>query len=471
VLGLCRRVVGPAGLAEDAAQEAVIAAMLQLDRLRRTDRFGPWLAGIGLNICRLWLRERSRHVADGDWHRDEPADAAPDPAELAATAEVAAHVRAAVMALPRGQRAAVMLHYLAGLTQPEVAATLGVELGAVKTRLHKARRALREPLEALRPERTSRIKQPEETVTAESPDQAIEVVVNEVLINLETDRRVAILKEKDGDRILPIWMGHPDADAIVIKLKEIAVARPMTHDLALNLLAAAGVHVREVVVERLVENVYYATIAIEGPSGRAVVDARPSDGLSLAVRTGAPIKVRPDLMAAQAVTGAATDATDAATDAAVRDLIPSFTPHAARILLRARDETSVHLQRDWVGTGDVLLALLEDDESLAAGVLRARHVTAAKVEQAITDRHGRGTEPARAPARYRDVVKKVLDLAVAEAGRLGHARPGTAHLLLGMRVEGGTFALSILKNLGVGADELRDAVLDALEPGAPPEEQ
>src|SRR5687768_15682299 len=64
VLGLCRRAVGPTGLAEDAAQEAVITAMLPLDRLRRTDRFGPWLAGIGLNICRLWLRERSRHVAD-----------------------------------------------------------------------------------------------------------------------------------------------------------------------------------------------------------------------------------------------------------------------------------------------------------------------------------------------------------------------------------------------------------------------
>ncbi len=56
---LCRRALGDADLAENASQEAILRAMLGLDRLRRPERFGPWLAGIGLNVCRRWLRQRS----------------------------------------------------------------------------------------------------------------------------------------------------------------------------------------------------------------------------------------------------------------------------------------------------------------------------------------------------------------------------------------------------------------------------
>ena len=157
LLALCRRKLGDPALAEDAAQEASLQALLTLDRLRRAERFGPWLAGIGLNVCRMWLRARSRerrsweavreeHAADAsrNGHDDLTLDAAD-----AASAALVERVREAVAELPDGQRAAVRLFYLSGLSYAETAGELGIEVGTVRTRLHKARGTLRRHLRAV----------------------------------------------------------------------------------------------------------------------------------------------------------------------------------------------------------------------------------------------------------------------------------------------------------------------------------
>ncbi len=157
LLALCRRKLGDPALAEDAAQEASLQALLNLDRLRRAERFAPWLAGIGLNVCRMWLRERSRerrsweavqeeHATDAsrNGHDDLTRDAAD-----AESADLVERVREAVAELPDGQRAAVRLFYLSGLSYAETAGKLGIEIGAVRTRLHKARGMLRRHLRAV----------------------------------------------------------------------------------------------------------------------------------------------------------------------------------------------------------------------------------------------------------------------------------------------------------------------------------
>ena len=275
LLACCRRALGTAAAA-DAAQEAVLQALLGLGRLRDDERFGPWLVGIGLNVSRRLLEQRARPLVALD-ATTEPA--APDPGlhELAESAFAAARVREAIAGLPAGQRDAVTLFYLAGLSQAEVAEHLGTAVGAVKTRLHKARASLQDRLSDLRKEPT--------------PVPTVPMRVTDVRDTGRTEilsSHVVFLEEEDGPRRLPIWVGAAEATTLALRLRDVELPRPGTYELAGELLRAAGAHLREVRIVALTESVFYAE-AVLGDG--TTVDARPSDALNLALVAGAPVLV------------------------------------------------------------------------------------------------------------------------------------------------------------------------------------
>lgn len=288
LLAACGRLLRDDALAEDAAQEAVVTAYVELGRLRQPERFGAWLVGIGLNVGRRWLRARLREAAPAaDGTAVESAAAiAPGPDEVAEARALADRVRRAVMALPAGQRAAVMGFYLVGLPQREVAALLGTSVGAVKTRLHKARSTL---ATALAGELDGEGNETMTTNEATVPMQVAEVC------RLGTEspgaRHAVVLAEVGGDRELPIWVGEPEGTALAAALAGADLPRPMTHRLTAELLQAGGVAVRGVRLTELAERTFYATVTVEGASGEARVDARPSDALTLALLAAAPIAV------------------------------------------------------------------------------------------------------------------------------------------------------------------------------------
>lgn len=295
---LCRRSLADPLLAEEAAQEAALQAMLALDHLRQPARFGAWLGGIGLNVCRRWRRrqalaEWSWEEWHGGWQGPEPLDWPADPAELVEAADLRAAVRRAVAALPPGQRAAVLLFYLDGLTQAETAALLGVEVGAVKTRLHKARRTLRRSLADL---------WKETTMTGITTTQPVAVRVADVrrrpASGDEPQHSVIVLEEIGGERRLPIWVGLPESDGLALFLERVPTPRPLWPALAASLLQAAGGRLREVRISRLVNTVFYAVAVVEGPGGSVEIDARPSDALALALTVGVPIGVEPAVFVA-----------------------------------------------------------------------------------------------------------------------------------------------------------------------------
>ncbi len=263
---ICARLVGR-DAAADAAQDAVVTAMLSLDRLRDDDRFGAWLLGIGLNHGRARLRGP---MSKGG---PSPLAPAPDPAAVAEANELVARVRKAIAALPPGQREAVTLYYLAGLTQAEAAAHLGIPPGAVKARLHKARASLRARLEPLRRERS----------------MSVEMQVADV--RRAGERHILMLE--GGGRELRIWVGPAEALAVAALLEEVELPRPGTHHLTVALLGAAGASVREVRVTRLAEHTFYGEVVL---ADGTAVDARPSDAITIGLVTGAPLLVDSDVL-------------------------------------------------------------------------------------------------------------------------------------------------------------------------------
>jgi RNA polymerase sigma factor (sigma-70 family) len=302
VVATCARFLGDADLALDVTQEAFVTAMLGLDRLRDGARFGAWVTGIALNLCRRLVRDR-------DWASfsldallaaglvAEPADGGPGPDDAAAAADIARRVRAAVASLPPGQRAAAEAYYLSGLPVADSAERIAVPVTALKTRLHKARRSLRASLLDLRPEERP-------AMTSDQPETTmVPVTVSSALAHKpepeqdEGTRRIPRhwmrLTETGGDRELYIGVGPAEAAALTLSLQEREFPRPMTYQFAASLLRSSGIELREVRITRLTDGVFYAQAEL---SNGAVVDARPSDALNLAAITGAPVLVASELL-------------------------------------------------------------------------------------------------------------------------------------------------------------------------------
>ena len=117
----------------------------------------------------------------------------------------------------------------------------------------------------------------------------IEMQVIGVHEMLPTNTPVVLLRESEGRRLLPIFIGHPEATAIALALAGQETPRPMTHDLLAGVLEDFSIRVEKVVVSELRDRTFFAELHLSGPDGPKVVSARPSDAIALAVRTGTSV--------------------------------------------------------------------------------------------------------------------------------------------------------------------------------------
>ena len=119
----------------------------------------------------------------------------------------------------------------------------------------------------------------------------VEMKIRGLMMDPVTNMPIVILKDLDGNSVLPIWVGVYEANAIALEIEKVTTPRPMTHDLIKNLLMGLGSGLRKVVVSELKDDTFYAVIWMERDGEMIAIDSRPSDALALALRLDCPIFV------------------------------------------------------------------------------------------------------------------------------------------------------------------------------------
>jgi RNA polymerase sigma factor (sigma-70 family) len=308
VVRLCERLLGPTFDAQDVVQDAALSAFLNLEQLNDPARFGAWLHAIAANLARMALRRRRplvlSAVEDGAELAVLWSAGPPSPEEVQVMREVHDTIIAALNELSHVNREAVVGFYLEGYSYADLAAILGVPISTLKGRLFFGRQQLRRSLEPLaqdllkpdhRPRKEHRVEQSE----------LIEVHVDAIRSGRWSPHHVIILTRSGSDRYLPIWIGPFEADAISMTLQGRQSPRPLTHDLTLRLVDAAGAQIQRVVINNLAENTFFAAIDLVIGDRIQTIDARPSDAVALAVRKNAPVYVARSVFETASVTSVA----------------------------------------------------------------------------------------------------------------------------------------------------------------------
>lgn len=288
-------------LAYDLAQEAMLQAYLSLGNLRHVERFKNWLYGIVLNVCRSHIRNRRARfcslealVGGVQFDKLPFPTSAPDPEEIAEERELHMRVLEAVDALSPGNRSTVLAFYYKGLTLRETAALLGISVTAVKGRLFKSRRQLREHLMPYW-----------EGGHAYQSDQRgkkmVSVSVADVIQAERDGSHIVALLDHEGRRLLPIWVGSSEGVSLALLAGEASMPRPLTYEFIARLLAAADVSLEEVRVEALKNSIFYAIVKIRTDDKVHEIDARPSDAIALALQAACPIYVAENIMESEGV--------------------------------------------------------------------------------------------------------------------------------------------------------------------------
>jgi bifunctional DNase/RNase len=130
----------------------------------------------------------------------------------------------------------------------------------------------------------------------------IELTLVGVRVELPTNQPIVLLKERDGERYLPIWIGAVEATAIAFALQGVVTQRPMTHDLLKSILEETGIQVNMISIVELREGTFYSSISLSRNGSVYEVSSRPSDAIALAVRTGVPIYAAEEVIEEASIT-------------------------------------------------------------------------------------------------------------------------------------------------------------------------
>jgi len=283
----------------------------------------------------------------------------------------------------------------------------------------------------------------------------IEMVIDSIRVSLMNYQRVAVLKEKEGERYLPIWIGPAEADAIAVKIQGVRVPRPLTHDFVGTVIDTLGATVESTVISDLKKDTFYAKVVLNKSGEKIEIDCRPSDALAVAIRVGAPI------FANEKVVEKASILLDKETGKPILTGVTSpeiesdkheiFSESARDILSLAEKEAQRH-NHNFVGTGHILLVLAKNIPTVGSQVLSNLGINLAKIQVEIEASIEQQRNIESCESGLTSAVKKAIELSIKEAKRLGSGEVQPEHILLGLIRQNKGVAASLLKNLGINAE-------------------
>ena len=282
----------------------------------------------------------------------------------------------------------------------------------------------------------------------------IEMTVDHVRVNNVTNLRTVVLKEKESDRYLPIWIGQTEGDAIAMKLDGQEMPRPMTHGIMDTMIRDLGGEVEHVAVNGLVDDTFFAIVKVKNGENAIEFDTRPSDAIALAVNSGAPVFAAPDVLDKA---GAELDPETGEFRSLRRDSLESAQRHDERHmserfrrLLETAGMTARGMLRYEIEPEDLLLALINDKDCTAA---RSLVEQGADLER-IGERLRSETESGERLMAFSQRSDRVLEAARLEASASGGGAIGTEHLLRALATSDDGLASEILKESGAAVGKV-----------------
>ena len=276
----------------------------------------------------------------------------------------------------------------------------------------------------------------------------IEMTVDHVRVNSVTNIRTVVLKEKESDRYLPIWIGQAEADAIAMRLEGQEMPRPMTHRIMDTMIRDLGGEVEYVVVSDIAEDTFFAVVKVKNGENAIEFDTRPSDAIALAVHSGAPVFAAPDVLDRA---GATLDPETGEFSIRAIDSAKSVQRHSERFraILEVAGMSARGMARYEIEPEDLLMALVNDADCTAAKSL----VELGADLDRIGERLRSESESGERPMVFSSRALKVLEAARLEASETGSSTIGTEHLLRALASADDGLASEILRDSGVRAEE------------------
>jgi len=285
----------------------------------------------------------------------------------------------------------------------------------------------------------------------------IEMVIDDIRVSQMNYQRVVILKEKKGERHLPVWIGAAEADAIAVVMQNVPLERPLTHDFTCAVINALGASVQSVSISGLKKDTFYALVVLRAgkEEKEMYLDCRPSDALAVAVRENVPIFAEEEVLKKAGIllgkesgksSGPSSEGVPG-TQATGDDNIEILSESVEDILNESEAEAK-RMNCSYVCTGHVLMALskrmsaatkIMEDAGVRVGRIQIDIQALMKGEQDI-EGGGVGLTPP---------VKEAIKVSIDETKRLGSGKVFPEHLLLGLVRTSDSIAANQLKNLGI----------------------